>query len=81
MRGILPESTYDVCILCDLEEASVDHLMCRCQFFRCVRDRFLNRIDSMWVFNRNVESLIIGGGVRLVGKNEVAWRLIPTIIF
>lgn len=53
-RSVIPIGAMLSCILCSLEEDTVDHLMSRCQFWRRLWDYFLKLMSCKWVFTGKI---------------------------
>lgn len=81
-RGVIPEEASTLCLLCEVEEESVDHLFYKCRFTGVVWNFFLSLFGSSWVFGSRVENLLVAWlGTPLKGRLRVAWKMVPFAVF
>lgn len=80
-RGFLFEEVTTIYPLCEDEEETVDHLLCKCQFTWVVWYPFLRLFGCSRVIGSGAEDLIVawmGGSFR--SRHRVACKMIPFVI-
>lgn len=80
-RRVIPAEASVVCPLCEVEEETVDHLLCKCRFTWVVWYSFLRLVGCSWVLSSDVEELVeswMRSPFRR--RHRVAWKMISFVV-